>query len=113
MTKNFLTISLGPQIARAIRVVTSNGTGAVVATLAEGVVVGCHFVVCHCWVPCWGACCVPLLGDTLGCHGGAIHGCHGGMLLLKAQQLAYGLCCGVCVRFLFKSYQHALALTLA
>ena len=85
--------SLVPQIARAIGVLTSNGRGAAVVALAEGVVPcwgairvcyggvlllramrgGCHgwgamggvpWVGCRCWVPCWGA----------------IRGCHGAVL---------------------------------
>ena len=50
--------SLVPQIARAIGVLTSNGRGAAVVALAEGV------------VPCWGA--IPV--------------CYGGVLLLRAMR---------------------------
>lgn len=106
MTNNFSTISLGPHIARAIRVVTSNGTGAVVATLGEGVVVGCHFVVCHCWVPCWGC-------AIAGWHVGVPWWCHSWVPWRDAivESTTTGLCCGVYVGFFFASYQHALALT--
>ena len=55
----------------------------------------------HVGVPC----CVPLLGDMLGCHSwvpwrDAI-----------VESTTIGLCCGVYVGFFSASYQHALALT--